>query len=435
MSSELDAGTKPFSVNLELNEWNSLPVGSYRLSLVSHRVVIPSENGPYAPGAQPVPLRSNEVEFQVMQAEPSWQAEQLAAAESVLDSSDPTGEQAMHAARVLRFLGSEPATREIVRRFWSSGDQPFGWDLKFGLYGSPFRSTVINAMRSALKDPQHPVTRDFVQNLATLELQADPKTRLPIYDDQNQEAWTKARAAYTADFEKRVSVYMSQTAASLENKTGKARAVTISEVLQSDSTLSSAATAHLRQLLLASWDSLPIRKRNELIQYRWEQIGGAEFLPVLRAIVASEPNRNHDMDRFDRGAALRRIYELAPVQGRELILREVVAPKGDIDVGVLGMLSDRELPQLDQPLVANLRSGTGSDLEFQLVARYASQRTFPLIKAVYEPRRGEWACNAQIAMLRYFVRVNPDYGIAEVRDALAQRQKTRLLQVSIQLSR
>lgn len=193
LSSELDVGTKPFSVNLELNEWKSVPVGSYRLSVVGHRVVIPSENGPYAPGAQPVPLRSNEVEFQVVEAEPAWQTAQLAAAESVLDSSDPSGEETKHAARVLRFLGSEPATREIVRRFWSSSDQPFGWDLKFGWYGSPFRSTVINAMKSALKDPQHPVTQDFVQNLATLELQADPKTKLPIFDEQNQEAWTKAR--------------------------------------------------------------------------------------------------------------------------------------------------------------------------------------------------------------------------------------------------
>ena len=217
---------------------------------------------------------------------------------------------------------------------------------------------------------------------------------------------------------------MSETAVSLQSKTGKARAVTASEVLQSDSTLSPAATARLRQLLLASWDSLPIGKRNELIQYRWEQVGGAEFLPILRTIVASEPNRNHDMDKFDRGAALRRIYELTPDHGRELILREVAAPKGDIDSGVLGMLSDRELPQLDQSLVANLQGGTGSDLEFQLVARYASQRVLPLIKAVYEPRRGAWACNPQTAMLQYFVRVNRDYGIAEVHDALGRRQKT-----------
>ncbi len=424
LSSELDPGSRPFSVSLELNEWLTLPVGSYRLSIEGHRVVIPSEDGPYAPGARPVPIRSNEVEFQVVKAEPAWQAEQLAAAEHALDSSSPSGEEAKHAARVLRFLGSEASTREIARRFWSSNDQPFGWDLKFGLYGSPFRSIVISAMRSALKDSQHPVTQDFIQNLATLELQSDPKMRLPIYDQQNQEAWNKARAAYDAAMEKHVSGYMSEAAAVLQSKTGRARAVSVSELLQSDSTLSPAAIAQLRQLLLASWDSLPIRKRNELIQYRWEQVGGSEFLPVLRAIVAGEPNRNHDLEKPDRGAALRRIYELAPDQGRELILREVASPKGDIDIGVLGMLPDHELPQLDQTLIANLQGGAGSDLSFQLVSRYASLHALPVVRGIYEPRRGEWACNPQGEMLRYFLRVSPEYGISEVRDALSQRQKT-----------
>lgn len=424
LSSDLDPGTRPFSVNLELNEWLSLPVGSYRLSIEGHRVVIPSENGPYAPGATPVPIRSNEVEFQVVKAEPSWQAEQLAAAEHALDSSDPSGEEAKHAARVLRFLGSEASTREIARRFWSSNDQPFGWDLKFGLYSSPFRSVAIAAMKSALKDPQHPVTQDFVQNLATLELQSDSKMRLPVYDEQNQEAWNKAREAYDAAMESHISGYMSETAAMLQSKTGKARAVSVSELLQSDSTLSAAATSQLRQLLLASWDSLPERKRNELIQYRWDEVGGPEFLPILRAIVAGEPNRNRDMDRFDRGAALRHIYELAPDVGRELILREVTAPKGDIDVGVLGVLPEHELTQLDQTLIANLQNGARSDLSFQLVARYASAHVLPMVREVYEPRRGEWACIPQGEILRYFLRVSPDYGIRELRDALGQRQKT-----------
>src|SRR5260370_33523836 len=57
LSSELDLGPRPFFVSLELNEWASLPVGSYRLSIVGHRVVIPYESGPYSPGAQPVSVR------------------------------------------------------------------------------------------------------------------------------------------------------------------------------------------------------------------------------------------------------------------------------------------------------------------------------------------------------------------------------------------
>jgi hypothetical protein len=187
LGSEQDLSSNPYSINLELNEWKSLPPGSYRLSIVSHRTTVPTDNDPYG-SATPVPLRSNEVQFQVVKADPEWQAEQLAAAEITLDSADPTNEDAKHAARALRFLGSEASTLELARRFWSGNDQPFGWDLKFGLFGSPYRTTAIEAMRAALKDPQHPVTQEFVQTLATLEMQSDPKSWLPKYDEMNKEA-------------------------------------------------------------------------------------------------------------------------------------------------------------------------------------------------------------------------------------------------------
>ena len=93
---------------------------------------------------------------------------------------------------------------------------------------------------------------------------------------------------------------MSDVAASLQSKTGKARAVSVSELLQADATLNPSAKAQLRQLLLASWDSLPVRQRNELIQYRWEQVGGPELLPILRTVIAGAPNCNHEIDKLDR---------------------------------------------------------------------------------------------------------------------------------------
>lgn len=348
----------------------------------------------------------------------------MAAAEKALDSPDPTDEGAKHAARVLRFLGSEGATRDLALRFFSGNDQPFGWDLKFGLFGSPYRKAAIEGMKAALDDPQHPVTQEFVQTLATLEMQSDPKYRLPKYDETNKEAWTKARDEYFVAFNKRVADQMSSVLASVQSKTGKARAVSVSELLQSDVTLNPGAKAQLRLMLLASWDSLPVRQRNELVEYRWEQVGGPELLPILRTIMAGEPNRNHQIDKIDRASALRRIYELAPDQGRDLILHEIVNPEGDIGINVLGLLPERELPQVEQPLIAKLQSGNCSDVDFQLLERYASQRALPEIKSVYEAHRGEWACAPQDAMLRYFLRVQTDYGAAQVRDALGQRKVT-----------
>jgi hypothetical protein len=174
LGGEQDLSSKPYAINLELNEWQSLPPGSYRLSIVSQRVTAPTDNNPDGSSTPPIPLRSNEIEFQVVKAGPDWQREQLTGAERALDSPEPRGEDAKHAARVLRFLGSEAAARELAQRFWSGNDQPFGWDLKFGLFGSPYRSTAIEVMKAALNDPQHPVTQEFVQTLAMPEMQSDP---------------------------------------------------------------------------------------------------------------------------------------------------------------------------------------------------------------------------------------------------------------------
>ncbi|PYX79920.1 MAG: hypothetical protein DMG70_26040, partial [Acidobacteria bacterium] len=106
------------------------------------------------------------------------------------------------------------------------------------------------------------------------------------------------------------------------------------------------------------------------------------------------------------------------------ILREIANPQGDIGIDVLGLLPDGELPQIERPLVTKLQKGTGSDVDFQLIERYASVRALPEIKAIYTSHRGEWACAPQIAMLRYSLPVAPDYGITEVSDALGRRRTT-----------
>jgi hypothetical protein len=425
LGGEAALSSKPYPINLELNEWISLPPGSYQLSIVGNRAGVKTENTPYGFGGPSISLRSNTVDFQVVKANPEWQNAQLEAAITALDSPNPTGDDAKHAARVLRFLGSEAATRELAQRFWSGNDQPFGWDLKLGLFGSPYRATAIEVMKAALNDPPHPVTKEFVQALVTLEMQTDPKYRLPMYDEKDKEAWMRSRDAYFAEFNKRIADHMSDVAAAaLQGKTGKALAVSVSESLQSDLRLNPVAKVQLRQMLVASWNFLSVRQRNELIQYRWEEVGGPELLPILRHIMAGQPNPNHEIDRPDRASALRRIYELAPDQGRELILREISNPKGDIGINVLALLKERELPQVEGPLIAKLQGGNASDVDFELLERYASQRVLPDVKSVYEAHRGEWACAPQNAMLRYFLKSAPDYGIAQVSDALGRRKTT-----------
>jgi len=67
----------PYLVNLELNEWHSLPPGNYTLRVVSHRIGVAAAANEPGSGMKSVPMTSNTVQFQVIAARPEWQAEQL----------------------------------------------------------------------------------------------------------------------------------------------------------------------------------------------------------------------------------------------------------------------------------------------------------------------------------------------------------------------
>jgi hypothetical protein len=112
LSSDQDPARQPLTMDLELNEWKSLPPGSYRLAIIGNRLRLGQERDTTTWQNTIIPLRSNTVEFEVAPADPDWQASQLNSARRILDSPDAKTEERKHAARMLRFLGSEASTRE-----------------------------------------------------------------------------------------------------------------------------------------------------------------------------------------------------------------------------------------------------------------------------------------------------------------------------------
>jgi hypothetical protein len=196
----------PYVVREELNERRSVPPGTYILRVLRQRGSFPH-------------LASNEVKFQVVPATPEWQAEQLAGALALLDAdhknlTQTEYEQTKHAERVLRFLGSEAATRELARRFWfhdqqwfrpnispGSASSSYGlydeqlsqdfWEFKFGLIGSPHRELAIRELEAAVHDTKHPATPAMVETLALLEIMSNPKYQIPPYGGSANEEWNR----------------------------------------------------------------------------------------------------------------------------------------------------------------------------------------------------------------------------------------------------
>jgi hypothetical protein len=421
MGSDRVLTTSPYSVDLELNEWMRLPPGRYRLHVVSPRVVRATRSGEPGFGPTTVPLWSNPIEFDVIPADAAWQAQQVAAATAALDGA--SSEAARHGARVLRFLGSMEAARELARRFWGLNDQPFGRDLMFGLVASPFRSVVIAAMMSAIAEPSHPISSEFIDTLALLDVQSNAAYTLPPYEAADKDAWTAARDRKVAAYHAAIARYLNELNAAVPAKTGAARAASVETLLARPPESTTDRTA-LRQMLAATWDTLPLRTRNELIQSRWNEIGGPELVPVLRSVVDTPRTAARMADRPDRESALARLYELSPAEGRARIVDEMIRGTGDVGMATLGLLPDQELPEIEAPLLAKIQSATHSSVDYQVLARYASASVLPEIRRLYERQRGRWACAPQTAMLQYFLRADQPYGVSEVTAALAQRQFT-----------
>jgi hypothetical protein len=411
-------------MSFELNEWKQPPPGHYRLRVKTLRVSRPAGPGENAPGGRvAVPLESNVIEFDVRAADPPWVEEQLRIARAAMDAAgqDPGHSlDAKHAARTLRFLNTEASTRALARRFQGLDSQPFGWDLMFGLFSSPYREAALSELHKAIAAPDHPISGSFLGTLARLELAGE--IQLPKYDPANPAPYQDASKALEQRQRDLLTAATKETLAHLRAKVGRARAITLDALVASPEAASDPALRdRLRNELVASWDDLPGYARKELIEYRWPVIAGRDMLPILHAMYESAP-RTAGSEL--RAISLRRIYELDPVEGRLLILREMRQTTEAVGISVLGMLPDAALPEIEDPILTRMEQHNESSVDFDLIARYATARILPRIKQLYESEEGKWACAPQSAMLRYFLKFDPRYGVERLKRALAARQET-----------
>lgn len=419
---ELDS--KPFTAEAELNEWHTLATGHYRLYAVSYRVwrlPDPKEQTPYGRVSEVV--RSNTVELEVNPPDPNWQDEQLRVATQTL-AGPASPDDARRAARKLRFLNTQASTRQLAHLFWGlNQQQPAGWDLMFGLYGSPYRKLAIDSMRDQIAAPDHAMTSEFLDTLVNLQVSADPAWDSASTDPTDPEAvrefWERRRAHAQA----LMKAEMAKVVVALPRKSGSARALTLNGLLMAGGWDQEMART-IRPALIAAWTDLPRDTQRELIQYRWPQIAGPEMLPILRRIVAEPPSPARTDLAMTRDAALKHIHELDPAAGRALILRDALNQNAQPGLEVIKLLPKEDIAAVIQPAVDRIGHNNARDLDYELVDLYADSTDLGVIQTVFEDHLGKWACAPQSAMLRYFLRVDPAYGARQVSASLRARKDT-----------
>jgi len=395
-------GTSPLIAEAELNEWLRLAPGHYRVFAVSRRGWR-RDAVPQTPNTRVSEvLRSNTVDLDVTAADTDWQRDQLHNAVQALASA-ATPEDRRHAIRVIRFLNTEDSTRQLAHLFWDLNQQPYGWDLMFGLAGSPFRKLAIDSMEAEITVPDHAITDDYLNTLVRLEV-----------NSQEPAATTAANTAIL------MKAAVDRIVAALPNKVGGARAQTLTGLLISGGT-DPAMARTFRSALIAEWADLPVDTQRDLILNRWQLIAGPDMLPVLRRIVDEPPTPNRTVIAMTREAALKHILELDPAEGRALTLGEVMNRNAFPTLATIKTLPPDDLRAIVDVAVKRVGEGTARELDLELLDHYGDARALESAKQLFERSGSMKDCTPYL--LRYFLRVDPAYGAQQIAVSLGQRKE------------
>ena len=416
-------GEKPYTVTLELNQWFRFDTpGTFTLSVRSDRV---TDEANRQRQSQPiVPVESNAITFQVMPRDEQWEAAELERALQILNQPAAPGWRS--GCLIPRFLGTRAAVDEMIHRF---GDEACSFDFMAGLYSAPDRTYVVQRLEAGIAAPDQVVTQSYLRTLAVLSVYARQPSLRPA-----QTADAKGRLNAGGELARRpelVASEMERYAQMLESalplKTGAARAVSTAEhlaIVRSRAPAGSTPAADaeaVRRQLIASFSDLPAFRQERLLSYEWPTVADVALVPALRQLVTG----TNGLADF----ALRRLYQLAPEEGRARILETIRKPRPGSTLKTLGALPDATLPELDEDLVRNADPSNPMGFGLALVYRYASPAVAPRIRQAIVPAVGQmFACAPQNYALAYLLRVNPQDGITLVERALASRGKTNCYQ-------
>lgn len=394
---------KPYVLERVLNEYVRFRrPGEYRIRVVSQRVT-EVEDPRQLEGARlmavrgkPVEVTSNVLTLSILPASDAWIAQEIATARAALaqpypPANEEIGKARRHAIDVLRALGTADAAMELLRA--PADDTAFPAHIT--ILSSPDRKQLLPRLEQFLVAPGQGIPDRLLDTLAELaEIVASGSTPEYPKDPEQQKQW-QAESKRRADLRQRKQEeYIARLIESLPSKQPEARAVSLHGLLeiamrgpQARPWLGSVAAG-----LAGEFRHLPAPMQMQLLESYWGAIRTPALLPVLRELLESP--QLCDM-------ALRRIYELAPDEGRRIILDEIRRPQRHFAFSVLAMLPDAALPDLDEVL-AERRDAL-------LILRYASGGIVKRVEEAYFAQSVEHRpCAGPLAL--YFLKYDPPVG-------------------------
>jgi len=426
---------------VEINDWFQFAKpGEYRLTVLAHAVPSGFEAFRARPSGAAV-VTSNTVEFSIVPADATWQEETFQKALGLVETSN---QRQREGCRILRFLATPAAVNEIIKHYADGGFCEE--DYLYGIFAFPDRAYVVRQMENGVLEPTMAISSNYVRTLAALSVYNERPEFLPteVNPDLGKVGWSpptptiipagtpNPHAAHLNLIDAEEDGYFRELLGALGNKIGPARTLSLKAMLDSPflrrrklQSTEAALLTTLRKQVAEEFLNLPASDQFDLLYGRWPDIAGPAMLPALRRLYNSTPLEPDQQGQYV-SLLLQRITELAPSEGRALTLKEMERQYPRLDLTFYRLLPDREIPELDETLAANLESSNGEDMTIvQLIGRYATTAIFPRVLAMEEESLGTMPCDAEAAFVAYALKADAGIGAQMLEKALAARNADR----------
>ena len=295
----------PFRLQVNLNDWIRFTrPGRYQLSIVSRRL--------HRHSNRPAPeLKSDPLTLEIADAPAAWASEQVAIARSAIDQG--VDDRTRDRVTLLRHLGTREAALALVDLHDRLSGR-FGFDVVAGLAGSPFRRDIVAAMEERV-DAGVPIPPSYLRDVTLLRslLEApsgagDPAARF------------ERSRSIESDYRTRWLMALLRRPPS----TGALRAVFETVAVTSDPAFDATVAKALverRDLAEEAFLALTPSVQHSVLQSHWTALEGPWRESATRRLYDGWKGDYRFPGAGD--LALTRLQEIAPSQGRALLLDEI----------------------------------------------------------------------------------------------------------------
>jgi hypothetical protein len=236
--------------------------------------------------------------------------------------------------------------------------------------------------------------------------------------------------------------YMTELAAGLGKRTGNSlttTALTIFQTTPKDSQSDNVRFREARNILVQQFDSLHPFTQEWLLRVHSDQLQDPVLIPSFKKMLTTTGIGEKNMHE----TALRQLLEIAPDEVRPYVIAEISNPNSFLDVETLGRLKDESLPEVDRPLLEQIRklapSRSNRDVvslrpKTQLLARFATASIYTELMQLYQATGAGLSYDARAGLLAYFAKHNEPEAIPLIEQVVADLKPGEYPQVLSELT-